>query len=237
MPIDIYTSSLLHFDGADGSTTFTDETGKVWTANLTAQLDTDDKKFGTASLRIDSTANCRISTPSTDDLNFEDSDFTIDFWVKKAAEVSANNTNFISKISGVSTNKEFEIWIGASGSNNRAVFYTNGSSEFVLLTNNISIPVDGNFYHIAVVRFGNTWGLATNGVFDSFVTDSRSVFVTSETVKIGNFPSTAGGKPNSWIDEVRIKKGIAMWRTNFTPPTRPYGNYPQQITIIGDRYG
>lgn len=38
--------SLLHFEGADASTTFTDETGKVWTAAGNAQIDTAQYKYG-----------------------------------------------------------------------------------------------------------------------------------------------------------------------------------------------
>ena len=53
-----YTKSLLHFDGADGSQSFIDETGKIWDNNKTLSytcLDTDYKKFGVSSLLSAST--------------------------------------------------------------------------------------------------------------------------------------------------------------------------------------
>ena len=44
---DGYTVSLLHMNGADASTTFSDESGKTWSS--TAQLSTSQYKFGGAS--------------------------------------------------------------------------------------------------------------------------------------------------------------------------------------------
>ena len=46
-----FTKSLLHFDGADTSTTFTDESGKVWTPAADAQIDTAQSKFSGASIK------------------------------------------------------------------------------------------------------------------------------------------------------------------------------------------
>ena len=50
---DTYTKSLLHFNGSDGSTTITDESGKTWTAYDNAQIDTAQSKFGGASMLLD----------------------------------------------------------------------------------------------------------------------------------------------------------------------------------------
>src|SRR5689334_6463249 len=46
---DSYTKALLHFNGSDGSTTFTDESGKTWSVNGDAQIDTAQSEFGGAS--------------------------------------------------------------------------------------------------------------------------------------------------------------------------------------------
>ena len=78
---DSYTKALLHFNGSDTSTTFTDESGKTWTGAVTAQLDTAQKKFGTASLLLDGDSDY-ISTPDHADFDVGSGDFTIDFWVR-----------------------------------------------------------------------------------------------------------------------------------------------------------
>ena len=76
-----FTKSLLHFDGADASTTFTDESGKTFTARGNAQLDTAQQKFGTASGLFDGTGDY-IDTPDHADWFLGTGDFTIDFWVR-----------------------------------------------------------------------------------------------------------------------------------------------------------
>jgi hypothetical protein len=45
-----YVKLLIQFNGIDGANTYTAETGQTVTFVGTAQLDTDQKKFGTASL-------------------------------------------------------------------------------------------------------------------------------------------------------------------------------------------
>ena len=69
MTIDANTKSLLHFDGANNSTTFTDETGKTWTAHGNAKISTAQYKFPTGSGLFDGTGDY-IDTPDHADFNF-----------------------------------------------------------------------------------------------------------------------------------------------------------------------
>ena len=46
---DSNTKILLHMDGANAGTVFTDESGKTWTVGGNAQFSTNSPKFGTAS--------------------------------------------------------------------------------------------------------------------------------------------------------------------------------------------
>ena len=78
---DSYTKALLHMDGSDGSTTFTDESGTTWTANGNAQIDTAQSKFGGASGLFDG-ASDYLQTPYTADHNTGTGDFTIDQWIR-----------------------------------------------------------------------------------------------------------------------------------------------------------
>ncbi len=74
---------LLHFTGADASTTFTDSSPspKTFTAVGNAQIDTAQKKFGSASAQFDGSGDC-IHTPDTAHLELGSGDWTLDFWVK-----------------------------------------------------------------------------------------------------------------------------------------------------------
>lgn len=71
----------LHFDGADGSTTFTDETGlRTWTTIAPAQVDDAQSVFGGESARF-LWGNGAIHTPFTDDIKM-DGDWTIDLRIR-----------------------------------------------------------------------------------------------------------------------------------------------------------
>src|SRR6266487_3394688 len=82
---DSYTKSLLHFDGTNSSTTFTDESGKTWTANGNAKIDNSQAEFGGTSGNFDGVVSY-LSTGSSSDFSFT-GDFTIDTWVKYSGRV------------------------------------------------------------------------------------------------------------------------------------------------------
>ncbi|MFB3885601.1 MAG: chitobiase/beta-hexosaminidase C-terminal domain-containing protein [Thermodesulfobacteriota bacterium] len=90
---DSYTKSLLHMNGADGSTTFTDDApggSHTWTAYGDAQIDTSQSKFSGASGLFDGSGDY-LSSPDSDDWYWGTGDFTIDFWVRFAALPGSNN--------------------------------------------------------------------------------------------------------------------------------------------------
>ena len=68
--------ALLHFDGGNGSTTFTDALGHAFASSNGATLSTANFKFGTASLALTG-SNQSISTPSSTDFDLQ-GDFTIE---------------------------------------------------------------------------------------------------------------------------------------------------------------
>ncbi|MDI6787615.1 MAG: hypothetical protein QME51_04520, partial [Planctomycetota bacterium] len=78
---DAYTKALLHFDGTDASTTFIDESGKIWTRYGNAQIDTAQSKFGGASGLFDG-AGDYITTPDHNDFNLGSGNFTVDLRVR-----------------------------------------------------------------------------------------------------------------------------------------------------------
>src|SRR3990167_4126243 len=87
------TQLLLHCDGTDASTTFTDSGNTVHTvtANNSAQIDTAQKKFGTASGLFASATSDNLSVPDHADWDFGTSDFTIDFWFRFNGSVQSTN--------------------------------------------------------------------------------------------------------------------------------------------------
>jgi hypothetical protein len=71
----------LDFEGANGSTTFTDTSGKVWTANGSAQISTAQAYAGTSSGYFEgSSGSSYISTPAHANFNFSNRPFVIQGW-------------------------------------------------------------------------------------------------------------------------------------------------------------
>jgi hypothetical protein len=92
---DPQTVLLLHMEGADGSTTFTDAKGHPFTASGTAKISTAQAKFGGSSGLFDQSA--ALSTPDHADFAFGAGDFTIDLWARISAANGANAEVFVSQ--------------------------------------------------------------------------------------------------------------------------------------------
>ena len=73
---------LLHGDGSNGGTTFTDSSSNNYTLSVTGNTHTDTavKKIGTASIQFDGTGDY-LSLADNSNLNFANNPFTVEFWV------------------------------------------------------------------------------------------------------------------------------------------------------------
>jgi hypothetical protein len=227
---DPYTKSLLHMNGTDGSTTFTDSAPggtHTWTVSGNAQIDTAQSKFGGASGLFDGTGD-GITTPASSDFNFGSGDFTIDLWIylNKAPsvgylmDVCENGSYFISPYGG------FEFGVRDNGAGVAGLyfcFYAStggvGKGVFWLPTGGIST---GTWHHSAVIRSGNTLYFALDGTLSAGDSFTYTQYDNNNTLTVGKKINTSREDFNGWIDELRISKGIARWTSNFTPPTSEY---------------
>lgn len=217
---DSYTKLMLHCNGADAATTFTDEIGKTVTANGTAQIDTAQYKFGGASGLFDGDSDY-LSLDDSDDWNFGTGDFTIDFWVRfNSIEDDTRYTFFNQYKAGVSNWRFMR-----EGTGNQLQFQalTGATYNAWYTTVNEWKPDVDTWYHLEVVRNGSTCYIFINGV-------SQALTVTNT---FGTLPDVAAelqiGKGiiddyyvDGWMDEIRISKGIARHTANFTPETTAY---------------
>lgn len=209
------TKLLLHCDGADGSTTFTEVMGHTITASGNVQIDTAQSKFGGASALFDGSGDY-LSTPSSTDWDFGSGDFTIEGWVYVSA--STTNANLISRRSGTDW-APFSLLIVSNKFNFRAS--TSGSSWAVDITGNNTIN-DSTWHHFAFVRSGSSFKMYVDGVAQTATGSTASALMSSsQAIYIGaNSDSTAFF--NGWMDEIRITKGVARYTANFTPPTEAF---------------
>jgi hypothetical protein len=209
--IDAYTVALLHMNGADGSSTFTDQSGKTWTRHGNAQIDTAQSKFGGASLLSDGSTDY-VTTSHQSDFNIS-GDFTLDFW----ARFNSVTASQVFVLKGNPTNSWY-------------LYFTPGSLNFINYLNGTATismssswsPVRNRWYHVAFTRSGTQFRMFVDGVqLGGTLTDADAIATTSSDLSLG--ATTSGDwSLNGWMDEFRFSNGIARWISNFTPPSLEY---------------
>lgn len=223
MAFDSYTKALLHFEGTDASTTFTDELGKTWTANGSAQIDTAAYKFGNScGLSAAGTSNY-ISTSDHADFQFGSGDFTIDCWFK----ISANGSGSIAW-RGLSTQFGFHIFYDSPNINLTFMCFDGVIDRTITHPTNITTAT---WHHAALVVSAHYCTLYLDGV------GNTSEYLATVYNFSGSFKTLVGGSgADLQLDELRVSKGVARWTSNFNPPTAPYSseNFIPQIMVSGE---
>jgi len=215
-----------HFDGADGATAYTDPIAGAATFVGTAQLDTAQYKFGTASLLLDGNSDC-VTYPDSASWAWGAGDWTVDGWYRYAA-IDANNGFWSHSANGAG---DRGIWLYLSGGTSvNGVYSTDGTAQ-VGFSFSWTPSID-TWYHLAWVRNGADLKFYVNGTQtgSTFNIGSNSIFDSTELFYVGK-DNYDGLWHNGWIDEFRVSKGIARWTANFTPPTLPYG--VTSLTVSG----
>jgi len=214
--VDSFTKALLPMDGSDGSTSFIDSAGKIWTVIGNSQIDTAQSKFGGASGLFDANGDYVQSADHTDfDLT---GDFTIDFWVQHNG-LNGYQT-YLSRGDGNTGNAY--LMIRKDNANRLDAFIRDSNGALIGRIQPANTLSANTWYHIAYVRSGGNFYLFLNGSLAGSATSSAAGADTNYVLQVGKHPQNVDYMAG-WLDELRISKGVARWTTNFTPPTAPYG--------------
>jgi len=212
---------LLHFDEADGVARAPDyalggSAPHEATFVVTAQIDTDQYKFGPSSLLLDGDSDC-LSIPDSDDWYFDD-DFTIEFW---ARFTSLTGDPVLCGQSVDATHRWMFYW-----ETDRLRFYVNNGGAGDSALGDAWTPDLDTWYHIAVVLDGSNYKFFVDGISKGSDTCSEALANFAAPLLIG---ARDLGTPDrffdGWIDELRISKGVARYTSNFTPPTSKLTQY------------
>ena len=203
-------SLLLHFNGSNGSTTFTDNSPSPKTATPTgnAQISTAQSKFGGASLLLDGSGDY-LTLASNVAFGTGTGNFTIEFWMYPVS---------------VASGYAFDNRTGGALQSVLGYFSAAGSFTFtggIITTGITKTGITANsWYHVACVRNGSTVYLFFDGV--SAGTDSIGGSANSSNpLTIGSkYDGTTGF--NGYIDDFRFTKGVARYTGNFTPPSSQF---------------
>ena len=205
--------ALLHMDGANDGTTFSEVTGKTVT-RYGAVTKTSVKKFGTASAYFDGIDDY-LTIADSPGLNLGTGDFTIELWAYgNRANQSQSFPRFLAKGNFGTLGAWNLVWIASTGD---VYFDIYTPSTVGLLVG--TMPNDA-WSHMAITRSGSNVQTFMNGVVGSSVSNSTNLNITS-TLAIGA-QSSGSGVFRGYIDEVRITKGFARYTSPFTPPSSPF---------------
>lgn len=212
---------LLHGQGADASTVFTDlsQYGRPVSAAGAAQNDTDISVGDTPSIKFDANGNYLVRDYGYE-LNISGSagpDFCMEAYV-----YCTNLTAGINQIFGRRRNSDnYILQIDASGNLNFSTF--SGTSG----TTRLSVPSgmsNNTVHHVAVIRVGTTYYGFVDGVLKGSNTQASGAGVSSTALLIGeseNDQATRFWRGN--LNWMRITMGASRYNlAGFTPPTIPY---------------
>jgi hypothetical protein len=215
--------SLMHFDGPDKSTTFTDETGRTWSAFGSVEIDTEFSVFGGASYTPAPSGG--IQTQFVDAIGTEE-DFTFEFWARPRQVATGRTLLDLRKSSSLGV---VITQPGANPFSFRA--YAMGSTGGDNVTLSSGAISENTWYHLAFTRQGDTFRFFVNGALAA-VTVSGVVVDFADTMSFGN---NIGLSSSVWfngnLDELRVTKGVARYTAPFYPASEAFPGAPASESV------
>jgi len=214
--------ALLHGDGTDGSTTFTDEKGHTFTAGGNAQLDTAIKAFGTASILFDN-VNDYITSADSTDWEFGSGDFTVEMWFYPNSWNLGAYQSLLAKWSGGGADSSYFFYV--HGDNKMGLTWTTDGTTAVDREVSGSSLSAAQQIHFAWSRNGTTLRMFRNGTqMGADQTLSGTIWPGSDPIYLGTLAGTLYDV-NGLLDEIRITKGVGRYTSNFSVQMAAWPNY------------
>lgn len=220
----------MHMDGANASTTFTDQKGHACTAFGNAQIST--AQFAAlagnaASAYFDGSGDY-VSIPNSSDFQLGSGDFFIEARVY-IANLTANM-------------HIFGAWDGAStlsyafGVSAGYLFFDFTATGSYVPANALSAPSQlpvNTWKDVAVARYGTSIFLFVDGTIVATKTGvSATLYATSTVFKVGG--NTNAQYFNGYIDDLVVTKGVARYSASYTPSVAPFLDYFTTALVIAD---
>jgi hypothetical protein len=206
---------LLHMDGANGSTTFTDSSANTHavTSNGNAAISTTESKFDGASGDFTGYGdNVQVTPTDPEMFAYGTGDFTIEGWIYPTAPDPG--TTIYSQVESGFNYLALQISEGN-------LFLDHGSANPGTYVWGPAVS-NNTWQHFALCRHNGVMRLYLDGVGGDPVNSAFDFNNLTYLPTIGGYAHTAQYGFNGYIDELRITKGAALYTGNFTPPTAPF---------------
>ena len=214
-------SVLLHGDGANNSTTFTDNSPNNFTLTGAgnAKISTAQSKFGGASMLFDGNGDYITGTLADANAFNLPNDFTIEAWIYLAT--TAGSHCITGKWGGTG---HFAFIFYVTGTTIEFASGTNG--QFGAITSVATSFSTNTWYHVAASRADSSLRLFQDGALLTTATETRdcSSVNTVSRLYVGMNQDGLIFPFNGHIDELRITKGVGRYTAAFTAPTAPFPN-------------
>lgn len=206
---------LMHFDGSNGGTTFTDSSPFNRTVSVDGNVNTSttQKKFGTAAGFWDGTGDDLYG--SYTNLALGAGDFTVDFWVYPTE--ARVQSMFETRIKGGAAIQSNSISLIMLSDRKVELDITGASTTAYASTATLTL---NTWSHLAIVRSGTSINVYLNGT--SIINTTSSLNFNVQGLTLGRFADDASGYYKGYLDELRMVSGVAAWTATFSPPTAAY---------------
>lgn len=208
-----YETLVVNFTGANGSTSFTDES--AWAHTLTAN---GNAQIQSNKLLLDGTGDY-VSSADSEHWYLGSVDFTIEaFGVE--FDTAASNEPIIAQYTTVSSQRGWLL------SYNGGQLRFHASSDGIALTTIVGhtwAPSVDTPYDIAIERSGSTFRLYIDGVNVADGTDAMTIFNSTEILAIGRQGAASPSFADIRMKAARITNGRALYATDgsYTVPSLP----------------
>jgi hypothetical protein len=240
-PLFAEVSLLLHMDGLNGSTSFSDSslnllngvgTGNALSGATATSVSTMTVEFGTGSASFTSTSNIIVPFTLGGPLDISTGPFTIEFWINPSAvpSAAASITRF-ARSSGTNSDGMSLIMQSAGAGLVQVGASANGSWSLALPANSAPFPVNA-WTHLAFVfnpALGSNINIYTNGVLSISQPGLLPATMGTDVAFLIGFSAALGAGFVGFIDELRITKA-ARYTSNFIP-TGPFTGGPPPIYV------
>jgi hypothetical protein len=233
---------LLHCNGSNGGTTFTDNSSIAATVTPTScTTSTAQTKYGSASALFNGTSSF-LSIPFNSNYRLLGNDWTIEFWIRPTnAAPSAQEYIISHREDGVGSNQPLLILRRDATTGVITFVHSDASGASITVVSSSASPSTGVWTHVALTRASGTvkvWmGGADVTVSTTNLTTAYPAIDSGHHLFIGSFQPSNTLFYNGYLDDIRITNGVARYTSTFTPQTYEFGDYAEPSNTVSESVG
>lgn len=224
-------SLLLHCDGTNGSTTFTD-TGpgaRTVTRTGTPTITTAQSKWGGASADMPGSGSYLTSAAGAQ-WDFGTGNFCVEMWVRSTTTSSFQT--IASTNSWTTGDGDWALYTRHGGFQ-KVTFTYKQDINFVQIDSSTVNVHDGSWHHVAVTRSGSTIRIFVDGSQLGSATYAGQIGRSDKVIALGAHVGD-GRSFTGNLDDIRITKGVARYTGAFSVPTEAFpDSLPSDMYVQG----